>query len=150
MEEITQIGAEKYIIYSADQGRIIASGSSYSPEILVRPGQMLITGVAVGPLEDYYVDEREVVVGKAARPSPHHIFDYSTKTWVDPRTNETEWPVVRAKRDSRLLASDWAQLPDVPLRTKEAWAIYRQALRDVTTQEDPFNIIWPQPPAQGA
>jgi len=26
---------------------------------------------------------------------------------------------------------------------KTAWATYRQALRDITTQADPFNITWP-------
>jgi hypothetical protein len=31
--------------------------------------------------------------------------------------------------------------------TKEVWAAYRQALRDVTLQPDPFNIVWPTPPA---
>lgn len=79
-------------------------------------------------------------------PSPNHVFNYITKQWFDPRTSETQWPVVRAERDRRLLASDWTQLPDVPLATKEAWATYRQALRDITLQSDPFNIIWPEPP----
>jgi len=54
--------------------------------------------------------------------------------------------VVRAQRNARLSASDWTQLPDVPLATKEAWAAYRQALRDVTLQPDPFAIIWPVSP----
>lgn len=80
------------------------------------------------------------------KPSEHHIFDYSIKQWVDPRTSDTEWPIVRDKRNQLLAASDWTQLPDVPLATKEAWAIYRQALRDITEQPDPFNIIWPTPP----
>ena len=80
------------------------------------------------------------------KPSEHHVFDYTTKQWVDPRTHETEWPIVRAERDRRLLASDWTQLTDVPLTTKEAWATYRQSLRDITLQPDPFNITWPDPP----
>jgi hypothetical protein len=54
--------------------------------------------------------------------------------------------VVRAQRNARLSASDWTQLPDVPLATKEAWAAYRQALRDVTLQSDPFAIDWPVAP----
>ena len=52
----------------------------------------------------------------------------------------------RAKRDQLLQQSDWTQLPDVPLATKEAWAVYRQALRDITQQPDPFNIAWPVAP----
>jgi hypothetical protein len=80
------------------------------------------------------------------QPSLHHVFNYTTKQWEDPRTPETEWPVVRAQRNALLSASDWTQLPDVPLATKEAWAAYRQALRDVTLQIDPFAIDWPVAP----
>lgn len=54
---------------------------------------------------------------------------------------------VRADRDRRLAASDWTQLPDVPLTTKSEWAVYRQALRDVTSQTGfPFDVAWPTPP----
>ena len=83
---------------------------------------------------------------KSCQPSTHHIFDYSSKEWIDPRTPETEWPLIRSKRDQLLLACDWTQLPDVPLATKEAWAAYRQILRDITDQPDPFNIVWPVAP----
>jgi hypothetical protein len=37
---------------------------------------------------------------------------------------------------------DWTQLADSPVN-KTAWAAYRQALRDITAQSDPFNIEWP-------
>ena len=72
--------------------------------------------------------------------------NYTTKQWVDPRTEQTQWPVVRSQRNALLSASDWTQLPDVPLATKETWAIYRQALREITDQSDPFNIVWPVQP----
>jgi hypothetical protein len=65
---------------------------------------------------------------------------------VEPRPDEVVWPVIRARRDLRIAPTDWTQLPDVPQATKEAWAQYRQALRDITTQPDPRNIIWPTPP----
>lgn len=55
------------------------------------------------------------------------------------------WSVVRAERNARLAASDWTQLPDAPVDAA-AWAIYRQALRDITSQDDPFNIVWPPEP----
>lgn len=60
---------------------------------------------------------------------------------------QSQWVKVRAQRDTMLTACDWTQLPDVPLNAeqKQAWVIYRQALRDVTNQEDPYNIIWPVP-----
>lgn len=60
--------------------------------------------------------------------------------------SEKAWDYVRGLRVGKLTASDWTQLPDVPIATKEAWAVYRQALRDITEQPDPFNIVWPVPP----
>jgi hypothetical protein len=60
--------------------------------------------------------------------------------------NEIVWPIIRTRRDALLAQSDWTQLPDVPLEDKAAWATYRQALRDVTEQPDPHNIVWPTPP----
>ena len=90
-----------------------------------------------------YVDGG-VVVPMPPRPSRWHTFDYSTKQWVP--DNELAWSNIRTDRDRRLADCDWTQLPDVPLETKEAWAVYRQALRDITEQPDPFNIVWPVPP----
>lgn len=53
----------------------------------------------------------------------------------------------RGIRNEMLLASDWTQLPDVPQTLKDAWATYRQALRDVTAQSGfPRDIIWPTQP----
>lgn len=46
-------------------------------------------------------------------------------------------PEMRRERDARLKASDWTQLPDAPVN-KEAWAAYRQALRDL-----PNHVNWP-------
>ena len=109
-------------------------------------GSYAVLDVMGSPGYDYYDIEAHVCRKLPAKPTDHHIFDYATKLWVDPRTPETEWPIVRAERDRRLLASDWTQLPDVPLATKEAWAVYRQALRDITEQPDPFNITWPVVP----
>ena len=95
---------------------------------------------------DKFLIVNRIPVELPPQPSPHHVFDYTTKQWIDPRTPETEWLLVRAKRDRLIAATDWTQLPDVPLTTKEMWANYRQALRDVTLQSDPFNIVWPTAP----
>jgi hypothetical protein len=61
---------------------------------------------------------------------------------------EQEWVAVRAQRNHRLIACDWTQLPDAPLTDAKAanWGSYRQALRDITNQSDPFNIEWPVSP----
>lgn len=57
----------------------------------------------------------------------------------------TQWESVRALRNTKLENCDWTQLPDAPVDAA-AWAAYRQELRDITTQTDPFNITWPQEP----
>ena len=50
-------------------------------------------------------------------------------------------------RNQLLAACDWTQLPDSPA-DHEAWAAYRQALRDVTAQEGfPWNFEWPPMPS---
>ena len=53
---------------------------------------------------------------------------------------------VRADRNDRLAASDWTQVADAPV-DKAAWATYRQALRDITTQQGfPWSVTWPAEP----
>lgn len=53
---------------------------------------------------------------------------------------------VRNQRNALLTASDWTQVADAPV-DQVAWAEYRQALRDVTTQEGfPHNVVWPVKP----
>ena len=52
----------------------------------------------------------------------------------------------RTKRDNLLAESDWTQVADAPV-DKEAWATYRQALRDITTQATfPSEVTWPTKP----
>lgn len=59
-----------------------------------------------------------------------------------------KWHVVRATRLQMLQASDYTQLTDASMspEVKSAWVAYRQALRDITLQADPFNIVWPASP----
>lgn len=58
---------------------------------------------------------------------------------------------VRAQRNALLAACDWTALPDAPVDDWQAWADYRQALRDLTAQPGfPLDVAWPTPPAQGA
>jgi hypothetical protein len=61
---------------------------------------------------------------------------------------QQEWGVVRSERNGKLAMCDWTQFSDVPMSDVKIaeWASYRQALRDITTQSDPFNINWPVSP----
>lgn len=58
-----------------------------------------------------------------------------------------KWSDIRLERDKLLSESDPILLEDHPKNVnKGAWKVYRQALRDITDQPDPFNISWPTPP----
>ena len=59
-------------------------------------------------------------------------------------TNQ-QWSNIRLQRDKLLQATDWRASSDSTL--SDAWKNYRQALRDVPTQSDPFNITWPEQPS---
>jgi hypothetical protein len=62
---------------------------------------------------------------------------------------DAKWTFIRAQQKELLYKSDWTcSVTDYSPPNKEKWVIYRQALRDVTTQLDPFNIVWPVHPSE--
>ena len=65
-----------------------------------------------------------------------------------PLPADTLWLNVRVQRDTLLFRSDWRVNTDSPLSDEQrtAWTAYRQALRDITGQPDPLNIVWPIAP----
>lgn len=136
---------KKYAGFDTATGEIL--GYSYYPDGHL-PEEAMEFNLVVDEeidLTQFYVVSKSLVK-KPLKPSEHHVFDYTIKDWIDPRTPETEWHLIRHKRDMLLENCDWTQLPDVPLLTKEMWVVYRQALRDITNQPDPFNIVWPESP----
>ena len=53
---------------------------------------------------------------------------------------------IRASRNRLLSDCDWTQLTDAPV-DKQAWAIYRQALRDISNQTGfPWEVEFPKDP----
>ena len=60
---------------------------------------------------------------------------------------DQQFDYVRVIRDAELAATDWTQAADAPVN-KAAWATYRQALRDLPSQNaDPKKIVFPSRPA---
>ena len=58
----------------------------------------------------------------------------------------TSWKSIRSKRDILLKNSDYTQMPDYP-GDRNAYAIYRQALRDIPQKFDtPDQVVWPVDP----
>lgn len=90
---------------------------------------------------------------KVVRAAPENIDGTWHERWAleDYSAAETEvqWANVRIDRNARLAACDWTQLPDAPVDSL-AWAEYRQALRDIPEQANPFAIDWPAEPQVNA
>ncbi|MGE3596629.1 MAG: tail fiber assembly protein [Dehalococcoidia bacterium] len=65
-----------------------------------------------------------------------------------PPSAETLWKLVRAERDRRLSECDWRVMRAIERGDTPPieWLEYRQALRDVTKQDDPQAIRWPEVP----
>jgi hypothetical protein len=87
--------------------------------------------------------------GKPTREQPEYIAGVWYERWsLAPYTQQDidqQWDAVRSDRNARLSSCDWTQVADAPV-DREVWAIYRQELRDVPAQPDPFNITWPEAP----
>jgi hypothetical protein len=70
--------------------------------------------------------------------SPLDTLETLPNEWLNER--------MRKQRDRLLSESDWAMATDAPT-DKEAWAVYRQALRDLPSQNaDPKKIVFPARP----
>ena len=62
------------------------------------------------------------------------------------RIDDEQAARVRADRDKRLADTDWTQVADAPVDS-EAWATYRQALRNIPAQATfPWDVVWPEMP----
>ena len=61
---------------------------------------------------------------------------------------ESQWSVIRAQRDTLLRESDYTQVSDYNFEITNIteWQTYRQELRDITIQPNPFEITWPTMP----
>lgn len=81
--------------------------------------------------------------------SVHNKYDDPTQqaAW-EAECLETQWGVVRDQRNLLLSETDYTDLPNTPItpECKAEFIAYRQTLRDITNQSDPYNIIWPQIP----
>ena len=65
---------------------------------------------------------------------------------VQAKTDQA-WLEVRAQQRQKLYESDWTcSVTDYEVPNKSAWVAYRADLRNVTSQADPFAIVWPEAP----
>jgi hypothetical protein len=66
---------------------------------------------------------------------------------VDQEAIDNMWASVKQVRRQRLSDTDWiASVGDFTHPKKDDWIVYRQALRDITKQANPFALVWPAEP----
>lgn len=104
------------------------------PDLINQRLDTIVVG-ADGTVTHEYVDRDQPL-----DLSDHHAF------------HDAKWVEVRRQRDALLLETDWvpARAADLGQPVAPEWAAYRQALRDITLQRNPFFIEWPVKPTTPA
>jgi hypothetical protein len=112
-------------------------------------------------IETFYESDVKVQYGGEWGTMDHvpvpESMDWTTVSWngselvEDPAKlaakTQAQWTQVRAQQRQKLYESDWTcSVTDYEPPNKSEWVQYRAALRAVTTQSDPFNIMWPVAP----
>ena len=85
------------------------------------------------------------VNGVTIKMTDEEIAEYNANLPTDAEILAQKWEFIRADRNAKLAATDWRASSDLTL--SDDWKTYRQALRDVPTQSDPDNIVWPTEPS---
>lgn len=134
-----------YTIFNQLTGQILRIVTTIDIDSQININESYVDGIYDDSL--YYIQNNQPVVFPK-KPNEYAIFDWSIHQWVSD-INAASSSVLNT-RNKLLYDSDWTQLPNGPLtqEVQQEWAVYRQALRDITTQSGyPFNVIWPVPPA---
>lgn len=134
-----------FTIYNQNTGEIKNSGVCLDINIQIIPDGCAIAEIESNALTQYI--KNNSVKNIPPKPNFECDFDFATESWTP--SYEKQFQNVKSQRNLLLTNSDWTQIPNNPLtdQQKQDWAVYRQELRDVTSQSGyPFNVIWPTPP----
>ena len=103
---------------------------------VVQIGDKWYTNYVLGPV----FTDRAATEDEPAKTAAEQEAEYKAMKDADQATS------VRASRTQMLKDSDWTQIAD-STADKAAWATYRQALRDISSQAGfPWTIDWPVQP----
>jgi hypothetical protein len=118
-----------------------ADGSTRTDSITFTPDELERAGYT-GPYERPKCDPTIETVDWDATALAYVVRPYNAAELTAQRAK------IRQQRIQLLQSCDWTQIIDYDLGAdREAWAAYRQALRDLADAANPFDITWPQPPA---
>jgi hypothetical protein len=109
---------------------------------VIENGKVVNVTVADAALEPNWVLSATAKIGDAYVNGAFESFDPTP----DDEATAKKANEVRKERNALLSSTDWTQVADAPV-DQAAWATYRQALRDVTTQQGfPWTVDWPEQP----
>lgn len=125
-------------------GKVISFGSAQDPSVYITETTDVLVGSIAVPGKHYVKNGKVHTIPEQL--SKFHNFDWNTKTWVPDA--QYAWEAVINKRNDLLIASDWVvtKATERNESVSAAWMEYRQALRDITQQADPWNLVWPELP----
>jgi hypothetical protein len=79
-------------------------------------------------------------------PSDSESSDY--QFIIDQTLIDSQWASIKSLRSQKLRESDWiCSVTDYTVSNKEEWITYRQNLRNLTQQPNPFQLVWPTEPS---
>jgi hypothetical protein len=120
------------------------------------------SGMTNSDLEDWGVYEVTITpkptdyTKNVEETTPQLVDGQYQQVWVETDATEEEinskielkWQEVREHRNTLLSECDWTQFQDSPITGSKLteWQTYRQSLRDLTTNENPFTLVWPSQP----
>jgi hypothetical protein len=139
----------KNYVYFDTQGKIIRVSSQAPTGVLADEPKAIEFDGDIDIVNSYVSNGK--IVTLPPNPDPNFTFNYKTFKWEDARTLAEKESAALIKRTYLLTETDWTDTLSAKNRLGQElydqWQIYRQALRDITTQEEyPVNIIWPSPP----
>jgi len=133
-----------YTIFNTTTGEILRVINTNQIESQIKDNESFIDGEFLD--DEYYIEYNQPVL-ITPKPNDYSVFNFETKQWVTVESKAIA--DVSSKRNKLLYQTDWTQIPNGPLTVQQqnSWAIYRQQLRDISTQSGyPYNVVWPTPP----
>ena len=120
--------------------------SVVASETMVNISSNFLNGIKQETLHKTHYYQGGVLFKYPTAPVGPSTFNFETMQWD--QDNQLAWELVKRDREQLLKGSDWMVTKAVELGEPmpAGWAAYRQALRDLTLQVDPNNIVWPTAP----
>ena len=91
----------------------------------------------------------QIINGVTVAMTAAEIAEFNARKPTEADVLNRQWQGIRSERDDLLAKTDWVvtRASETGVAETDAWKTYRQALRDITTQSNPWDITWPTKPS---